>query len=592
MALDSLTNPRSPRSPIRGAVAPARAARGGLVALAVLLAVAGGTPVPAAASDPKSAEVDAAVERLRRYAKDPFEQRQRLTALRTLGRVGGPAAVEAVLAVLDDPFAHVRDHAASALGEMVAGPAAQASSSRLVSAGLASRSGSVRQASATALARGSAPVAVPALVAALSKESDPAVVEALARSLAVLGDPSAVPALLRASTQRRPVAAGAALRAAGALIGERDAGETATAARAALAFRLGDPAALVRVGAIDGLVAADPRALSARAESLVRDAAPEPRIALAEALPRLAEVDRGRAFGALSRLLADPSWRVRAAACEAAVGVWDKEVLPLLIERLRVERGRLVRDVVLALERLTDASVGTDADLWASWWAARGPTLVLPAKPPPDRHGRVRRKARRAAGSEPARDRTTAAFFRLPIHSDRLAFLLDFSGSMRDAAGADPTTSKADVARAEFARVVAALPGTTRFDLFVHRYPGAFPPAPDFTRAFGALTPASAASARRAAAWLARETPAGFGAFFDGLVGAASDDEVDTIVLLSDGVPSMGTYDRGPRVVEEWVRFNRFRCVAVDTILVGSKGTDRAFMAELAEASYGRSETN
>lgn len=59
-------------------------------------------------------------------------------------------------------------------------------------------------------------------------------------------------------------------------------------------------------------------------------------------------------------------------------------------------------------------------------------------------------------------------------------------------------------------------------------------------------------------------------------------------MLLSDGVPSMGTYDRGFRLLDEFVRANRFRRVAVDTVLVGTKGADREFMADLADATGGR----
>jgi hypothetical protein len=266
--------------------------------------------------------------------------------------------------------------------------------------------------------------------------------------------------------------------------------------------------------------------------------------------------------------------------------LWDKAVVPVLVERLRRETGRLVGDVVRALETLTGEAVGRDPDLWASWWSTKGPGLALGPRPAPDRFGRFRRATRPASAAD-ADDRRTAAFYRLPIQSTQLAFLFDFSGSMRDPGRAGAKDSKADAARTEFAQVAAALAKGTVFDLFVHRYLGEYPPAPRLTRALGTLSPAGPASARKAGDWLAKEVPRGFGAFYDGLVAVAGE-EVDTIVLLSDGVPSMGTYDRGFRLLDEWVRANRFRRVAVDTVLVGTKGTDREFMAALAEASGGR----
>lgn len=107
------------------------------------------------------------------------------------------------------------------------------------------------------------------------------------------------------------------------------------------------------------------------------------------------------------------------------------------------------------------------------------------------------------------------------------------------------------------------------------------------TRALGSLSPGGEGSAKRAVAWLAKEQAVGWGAIYDGLVLCAAE-EVDTIVLLSDGVPSRGTYDRGDRLIEELAKANRFRRVAVDTVLVGTKGADRRFMQELADATGGR----
>ena len=66
------------------------------------------------------------------------------------------------------------------------------------------------------------------------------------------------------------------------------------------------------------------------------------------------------------------------------------------------------------------------------------------------------------------------------------------------------------------------------------------------------------------------------------------DDEVDTIYLLSDGVPSYGTVARDFRVLQEVRRHNRWRRVVIHTILLGTKGTDRKFMASLAGATGGR----
>ena len=60
------------------------------------------------------------------------------------------------------------------------------------------------------------------------------------------------------------------------------------------------------------------------------------------------------------------------------------------------------------------------------------------------------------------------------------------------------------------------------------------------------------------------------------------------MILLSDGRPSRGRYDRDFRLLDEFPRANRFQRVAVNTILVGTKGADRKFMEALAAATGGR----
>ncbi|MCC7137769.1 MAG: hypothetical protein IT460_05000 [Planctomycetes bacterium] len=546
------------------------------LALTALLLLAG-----AASAAPGGGDVAAERERLEKNAKDPFEQRSRTAALRALGRIGGEAAAEVVCSVLEDPFVHVRDHAVSALIDALKGDKADETRAYLVRGPLADRAHpAVRRGVATALGVRGGPEAWAALAAAAAKEGDPVVLEAMARALERAGDPALATTLLPALAAKDGAAAGAVARTIGRLSSD-----------AAVVERLSKLLAtrkepLARAGAVDGLAAAAPAVLAAAGDAVRADPAFEPRIALADALPALAAAgEKVRATALLGALLADASWRVRVAAAEAAVALWDKEAVPLLIERLAAETGRLRRDVLRALEQLTGAAVGRDADLWRAWWKTHGAELSLGERPRPDAHGRVRRPAKDASAAAPDETKT-AAFYRLPVESARLAFLFDFSGSMRDP-GEGGGGSKADDARREFGKVAASLPKDTLYDLFIYRYPSAFPPAPKLTRALGTLSPGGAAASRKATEWLAREEPKGWGAFYDGLVLAAAE-EVDTIVLLSDGVPSMGTYDRGFRLVDELVRANRFRRVAVDTVLVGSKGTDREFMADLADATGGR----
>ena len=91
----------------------ARPAVRAVLALTALARCLVGSPSPAASGPPGDGADTVARHRetIERSAEEPFEQDQRQAALRALGRIGGPEAAEVACSVLEDPFAHLRDHA-------------------------------------------------------------------------------------------------------------------------------------------------------------------------------------------------------------------------------------------------------------------------------------------------------------------------------------------------------------------------------------------------------------------------------------------------------------------------------------------------
>ncbi len=75
---------------------------------------------------------------------------------------------------------------------------------------------------------------------------------------------------------------------------------------------------------------------------------------------------------------------------------------------------------------------------------------------------------------------------------------------------------------------------------------------------------------------------------YDALLAAMNDDEVDTIYLLSDGVPSYGTVSRGWRIVSELRRRNRFRRVVIFGVMLDGSKKGRKFMQDLTGAMGGQ----
>jgi HEAT repeat protein len=526
--------------------------------------------------------VDEIVRRLERNAREPFEQREREAALRDLARLATSEAAEAVVPLLDDPFEHLRDHAVSAWITMLRANRTGELHTWFVQRLVRHRSASVRAGVATALGLSSGAEIAADVRSALAREKDADVLVAWCRAALDLREhpdlAGAFPPLLAHKDGR--VVHGAAL----ACVRYEPGPEVDEALRRA-ATRHRDPRG--RAGALLGL--AGRGAVTAEdVERALRDDAHEPRVAVALALPAgggpLAWPEPGRAL--LVRLLEDASWRVRTAAVQAALQVWKADVVVPLIDRLEPERGRVRDDIHRALVTLTGGDVGPDAQLWKAWWSARGTSFDPGERPEADRAGRIRFRAGTERSTVPGTQ--TVAFYDLPLASERLVFVFDLSGSMGKEDSAGQGRTKLDVLRERFGEVLAALPPETQFDVWVYRYPSDFPPKPRLERAFDKLQPLTPGQRQKAERWLARQDAKGWGAFFEPIEVALQED-VDTLVLLSDGVPSRGRYERTFRLVDEVARANVFAGLHVDTILAGTRAADRSFMEDLAGATAGRS---
>ncbi|MDA1193868.1 MAG: hypothetical protein O2894_01650 [Planctomycetota bacterium] len=535
-------------------------------------------PRTASAVEP---EVKECVERIEKFARDPFEQDQRERALRDLGKLGGTDAAAALVPLFEDPFIHLHDHAVSAWIAMLRGGRAAETQTWLTGRGLSDRAPLVRAGVAKALGLGSGAEIQEPLQIALAKEKDGLVLAALARAATRLRTPPDLGGVLRERMAHKDGEAAFELALAAAALEGAD-------AVPALLSNLKHRSGLARAGAVLGLQQLD--ALPAKnVESIIGDKEVEPPMALAESLARRTQVLPwpGRGQVVLERLLEHEAWRVRVAAIQGALRLWAPEIVPLLIARLPAETGRIQEDVRRALETYTGKALGHDPELWTAWWSQNAGTHQAGPRPEPDHAGDVHFRAPGERGADPGTN--TVAFFELPLASRRFAFVFDLSGSMRNAAAKEGNEgpTKLELLQAEVRKTLETLPDDAVFDIFVYRYWSEYPPATKLTRALGKFKPATAGTVKQALKWLDQQEAKGWGAFFEPLETLMAE-EVDTVVLLSDGRPSRGRYDRDDRILAELPRVNRFRRLAIHTVLVGDKGADRQFMQDLAAATGGR----
>lgn len=293
----------------------------------------------------------------------------------------------------------------------------------------------------------------------------------------------------------------------------------------------------------------------------------------------------------------DVRWLVRVSVVAALEATPSKEGIDALVRRLAKEDGRLKEDCTRALRALTGADIGPLPEAWRMWWEKNREKWN--GKPPP-----VAAKAPSPFmqdDKKPAEgERKTGTFFGIEIESKRVVFVIDVSGSMNQPVGGgpEPKATKIALAKRELKRALSDLEDGTIFDVvFFSGAVKVWKPdmqkadaktrkeAQDFTESTDAVGGTNTYDALEAAF--------GLGDLGKGKKREADptgDARVDTIVLLSDGKPSMGrTTDpdaiRG--AVREWNRARRIVIHAVAFGVDAKDGADPKFMEGLAQDTGG-----
>ena len=231
-------------------------------------------------------------------------------------------------------------------------------------------------------------------------------------------------------------------------------------------------------------------------------------------------------------------WQEASRAVALTRPLTDEVAVPLLIEALQIWVGRgeagrqslrLQFEIVNALEERSGRSIGLHVKRWETWWRAvrRGETPLV------------------ADDDDP---RTVAQFFGLRPMSDRIAFLIDRSGSMKDPFEPDGRSvapgrwSRYDEAVQQMIDFLRTLGPACRFRLAV------FSNGSDVWHKD--LRPADARNLKSARNWLLSRRPDG-GTNLRGGVERALDLKrgvidvetlgIDTVVVLCDGATDEGS---------------------------------------------------
>ncbi len=369
------------------------------------------------------------------------------------------------------------------------------------------------------------PLAIEPLGARVVKEPDPALQLALLDALAARADVRAIPGLVDAARSANEV---------------------------------------VRRGALRSLVRGwpgHPEVADLLARTIAQGAWGDVVVAL-DAVAKAGAVDLARAcFGGL----AHERWQVRLTAVEMVGTLRVRESVDPMIDRMPHESNPRVREALgRSLFAITGVNLYDDAKLWHQW-RVDGSAMQGSGGPA---------VGTREEGPNPyARGRAT--FYGVAIATDGVAFVLDRSGSMEYSGGKE-TRSRYQLVVDEFRKVVTGMPDKTKVNLILFN---------DRVREWSARAkPLNESRRRELLGFASAANPSGSTNLFDALDKALEDEDVDTIVLLSDGQPTDGRITDTDDILREVARRNeiariRIHCIAVDG--------DMGFLRALAEQNDG-----
>lgn len=495
--------------------------------IALLLALAAAAPEPTVAAShfaPLSAarpaqDVDALETQLR-----SDDERERRTAVQELVKIGSEEAWDLVLDALEDPFGQVADEAQLALPGLPIPLWSELAGKR----GLKSKADHVPLRVAEALGRFPEALDEKFFVGALDHK-DPDVRRSVLWSCERLG--------YRKELSSRN-------------------GKVVDAIRA-LASK--DKVPAVRAQALVALATLDPGAVQ---PIVLEFALAKDSVMRAASAEMIQYLPGGRRLSSAQWARQDTAFVVRLRAYDAVAGLGDRAAVAFLVESLGIEKQlRLRWRLVDHLRAKSGLKYGLDERPWQDW-LERLPEDWTP-------------KSRREESE--LGDEQTASFAGLPVLSDRVSFLIDFSGSMWEERDGETRKQRVD---AELRTALERLDPKVTFNVF--------PFAARVLQWQKSLTAARPRDVQKALKWFEACKERGTGDYWAAMMQALDEPGVDTLIVLGDGAPSGGHRWNIDLMKELWRHENRFRGVAVDALLVGAKGRLRGGWVDLCEASGGR----
>ncbi|MCB9824677.1 MAG: HEAT repeat domain-containing protein [Planctomycetes bacterium] len=296
--------------------------------------------------------------------------------------------------------------------------------------------------------------------------------------------------------------------------------------------------------------------------------------------------------------LDDNAWQVRVTACQALAAVGTQECMDKLIERFELEKGRLEREMRLALKSVANDDLGADPATWKKWWDQQKERFggFNPNEPP-----KVTNPEDDRYGTQEPPGEDEPHYYGRQIYSRGVGFVFDTSGSMdkniviaagsRTGLGDIPASgTRMEIAREVLATALTKLNPQTKFNLVLFSTT-----VRPWKKQMVPATPSNTSSAANAVLNAPADGETNIHGALKAALGlhekpsleATLEDIPDTVYFLTDGSPTEGEITSTPELLGWFEDINRFGKVKLNVIAFGSLGVDLTFLRALAQVGGG-----
>lgn len=319
---------------------------------------------------------------------------------------------------------------------------------------------------------------------------------------------------------------------------------------------------LIRAEAVYGMTMADADGGDRYAMSVLRDLK-QPTTARVAALRGLA--DRGSILAHVEavRRLSTAEGALLLEAIDVIARNPCQDDIRYLIDVVDDHEGRARHAAVALLQQITGYKIGADARSWRYFF------LKHRTEGTDFRHPR----------GDTREESHTLSYMGIPLLGDKVIFVLDSSGSMNSGM-AERQGTRGKEAVGQLVRLLPNLPSQARFDVIFFS---------DHVSRLGngKLLANEDSRINSATRWLNGNNFDGGTNLFGGLEKAFTTEDVEEIILLTDGMPSAGSIQQPSRILSWVQRRNRWKNVRISTIGLSAPHESGLFLGKLAQENSG-----